>query len=90
MGAIVHDAAQHARRILSAVNQGARGVASDVVAHSWARCLNVYRLDPSKPRRPPVLSHAELSAHHDRMCTRQHADPSCGRHAQHAGTDRRR
>jgi len=67
MGAIVHDAAQHARRILSAVNQGARGVASDVVAHSWARCLNVYRLDPSKPRRPPVLSHAELSAHHDRM-----------------------
>src|SRR5215471_12881432 len=68
MGAIVHDAAQHARRILSAVNQGARDViTSEVVAHSWARCLNVYRLDPSKPRRPPVLSHAELSAHHDRM-----------------------
>jgi len=68
MGAMVHDAAQHARRILSAVNQGARDVVTnEVVAHSWARCLNVYRLDPSKPRRPPVLSHAELSAHHDRM-----------------------
>ncbi|HEU5294965.1 MAG TPA: sigma-54-dependent Fis family transcriptional regulator [Burkholderiaceae bacterium] len=67
MGAIVHDAAQHARRILSAVNQGARDVTRELVAHSWARCLNEYRLDPTKPRRPPVLSHAELAAHHDRV-----------------------
>ena len=67
MGAIVHDAAQHARRILSAVNQGARDVTRELVAHSWARCVNEYRLDPTKPRRPPVLSHAELAAHHDRV-----------------------
>jgi transcriptional regulator of acetoin/glycerol metabolism len=67
MGAIVHDPALHARRILSAVNQGTRDITSEVVAHSWARCVNVYRLDPSKPRRPPVLGHAELAAHHARV-----------------------
>jgi sigma-54 dependent transcriptional regulator, acetoin dehydrogenase operon transcriptional activator AcoR len=67
MSASVHDPARHARRILSAVSQGARDITSEVVAHSWARCVNVHRLDPHKPRRPPVLSHAELSAHHARV-----------------------
>jgi transcriptional regulator of acetoin/glycerol metabolism len=67
MGAILYDPAKHARRILSAVQHGMHDVTSDVVAHSWARCVNVYRLDPSQPRRPPVLSRAELSAHHARV-----------------------
>ena len=67
MGAILHDPAKHAHRILSAVQQGMNGVASDVVANSWARCVNVHRLDPSEPRRPPVLSRAELSQHHARL-----------------------
>ncbi|MFO1220436.1 MAG: sigma-54-dependent Fis family transcriptional regulator [Burkholderiaceae bacterium] len=67
MGAISHDSATHAHRILSAVQLGGRDDASDVVAHSWARCVNLYGLDPREPRRPAVLSRAELASHHARV-----------------------
>jgi transcriptional regulator of acetoin/glycerol metabolism len=63
----VHDPVQHAHRVLDAVQHGARDLISDVVAHSWARCLNVHGLDPSQPRRPTMLSQAALSVHHHRM-----------------------
>lgn len=67
MTPVPHDPLAHAHRILDVVAHGARDLTSDVVAHSWARCLNIHRLDPRRPRRPPILSHAELSAHHARM-----------------------
>jgi sigma-54 dependent transcriptional regulator, acetoin dehydrogenase operon transcriptional activator AcoR len=64
----LHESHRHADRILDVVARGARDQqTSDVVAHSWARCLNEYRLDPRQPRRPPVLSRDELSTHHARI-----------------------
>jgi transcriptional regulator of acetoin/glycerol metabolism len=58
----------HAHRILSVVQQGRHDVAtSDVVANSWARCLNVYGLDPTQQRRPPVLARLEFDARRARM-----------------------
>ena len=61
------DPLRHAHRILDVVQHGARDLTSDVVANSWARCLNVHRLDPSQQRRPPVLERNALLAHHARM-----------------------
>ena len=64
----LHEPHRHADRILDVVSRGGRDEqTSDVVAHSWARCLNEYRLDPRQPRRPPVLSRDELSTHHARI-----------------------
>ena len=64
----LHEPHRHADRIMDVVARGSRDQhTSDVVAHSWARCLNEYRLDPRQPRRPPVLSRDELSTHHARM-----------------------
>jgi sigma-54 dependent transcriptional regulator, acetoin dehydrogenase operon transcriptional activator AcoR len=57
----------HAHRVLDVVQRGARDLTSDVVANSWARCLNVHRLDPSQPRRPPILDRNTLLTHHARM-----------------------
>ncbi len=57
----LHESHRHADRIMDVVARGARDdQTSDVVAHSWARCLNEYRLDPRQPRRPPVLGRDEL------------------------------
>ncbi len=67
MSTSLHEPHRHADRILDVVARGASDTTSDVVAHSWARCLNQYRLDPRQPRRPPVLSRDELSSHHARM-----------------------
>ena len=61
------DPLRHAHRILDVVQHGARDLTSDIVANSWARCLNVHRLDPSQQRRPPVLEHDALLAHHARL-----------------------
>ena len=58
----------HAHRILSVVQEGRLDLtSSDVVAHSWARCLNVYGLDPAQQRRPPVLARPEFEARRARM-----------------------
>jgi len=67
MAPSLQDPARHAHRIMEVVQHGARDLTSDLVAHSWARCLNIHRLDPNKPRRPPVLGAAELSDHHQRL-----------------------
>ncbi|HSV71147.1 MAG TPA: sigma-54-dependent Fis family transcriptional regulator [Methylibium sp.] len=58
----------HARRILDAVRQGARAAGDDdVMASSWTRCLNEHRLHPDHPRRPSVLSAAELAERQTRL-----------------------
>ena len=61
------DPQMHAHRVLDVVQRGARDLKSDIVANSWARCLNVHRLDPSQPRRPPILDRNTLLTHHARM-----------------------
>ncbi|EHR71869.1 transcriptional activator of acetoin/glycerol metabolism [Burkholderiales bacterium JOSHI_001] len=63
----LHDPAEHVHRILDVVRRGARDLTSDVVAHSWARCINQHRLDPNQARRPPVLGSTELLARHTRL-----------------------
>jgi transcriptional regulator of acetoin/glycerol metabolism len=58
----------HARRILDAVRQGARAAGDDdVMASSWTRCLNEHRLHPDHPRRPSVVSAAELAERQNRL-----------------------
>ncbi|GAP37715.1 sigma-54-dependent Fis family transcriptional regulator [Piscinibacter sakaiensis] len=68
MSPLLHESHRHADRILDVVARGARDDhTSDVVAHSWARCLNQYRLDPRQPCRPTVLSREELSSQRERL-----------------------
>ncbi len=57
----------HADRVLQAVRQGARERAGDVVAQSWSRCVNEYRLHPDRARTPPVLPRVELEARRARV-----------------------
>jgi sigma-54 dependent transcriptional regulator, acetoin dehydrogenase operon transcriptional activator AcoR len=65
-----YDPAEHAHRILDVVLRGARDVTSDdAVAHSWARCLNQHRLDPSQPCRPPVLDRSQTSMRQARLAS---------------------
>ena len=75
------DRRSHVQRILDVVRPGAATLppglaagphaspasASLVVADSWARCLDQYGLDPSAPRRPPVLERAELDDRRERL-----------------------
>ncbi|GAB3669072.1 sigma-54-dependent transcriptional regulator EatR [Ramlibacter alkalitolerans] len=42
-------------------------ITSDAVAHSWARCIKEHGLDPSEPRRPPVLGSTDLPTRLRRM-----------------------
>lgn len=64
----ISDPLQHAHHVLDVVRGGMQQhVTSDAVAHSWARCLNEHGLDPSQPRRPPVLGCVDLPARQKRM-----------------------
>jgi len=52
---------RHAERILQLVRGGNYPEsANEVLVRSWGRCLNEYQLDPTKPREPAIVSHAEL------------------------------
>src|ERR1700712_2085359 len=63
----ISDPLEHAHRVLDVVRGGILHVTSDAVAHSWARCVNEHGLDPSQPRRPPVLGRADLPTRQSRM-----------------------
>jgi transcriptional regulator of acetoin/glycerol metabolism len=56
----VPNARQHADRVMQAVRSGVRESMQDVVAASWSRCVNEYRLHPDHGRAPPVLGRAAL------------------------------
>ena len=64
---MLHGSARHADRILDVVARGARDPTSDVVVHSWARCVNEYRLDPNQPRQPPMLDPRRTADRNERM-----------------------
>jgi transcriptional regulator of acetoin/glycerol metabolism len=51
---------RHADRILEIVRSGANDSAGDVVAQSWSRCINGYRLHPERPRKPTIVTRTEL------------------------------
>ncbi|HEU4459804.1 MAG TPA: sigma-54-dependent Fis family transcriptional regulator [Methylibium sp.] len=63
----VRTSGEHADRILCAVREGARGREDDLMARSWTRCLDEYRLHPDRPLRPSVLSAAELAQRQQRL-----------------------
>jgi sigma-54 dependent transcriptional regulator, acetoin dehydrogenase operon transcriptional activator AcoR len=50
----------HASRILRVVNGGLGLDDNDVLARSWSRCVNEYRLHPDRPRSPAVVSRVDL------------------------------
>jgi transcriptional regulator of acetoin/glycerol metabolism len=58
---------RHSDRVLHVVQRGLRADTSDLVAESWTRCLNDYRLDPDRPQRPPVFAGAAMESRRHRM-----------------------
>jgi transcriptional regulator of acetoin/glycerol metabolism len=57
----------HASRILRVVQGGLRDDTGDLLARSWSRCLNDYRLHPDRPREPATLSRVALEQRCERM-----------------------
>ena len=53
---------RHTDRILAVVGNGLGDDNNDVVARSWSRCLDEYRLHPDKPRSPAILERIALEA----------------------------
>ncbi len=61
---------RHTHRVFDAVRRGPQAVGdepSELVASSWSRCLNDYRLHPDRPREPTVLARADLEARRERL-----------------------
>lgn len=56
----------HADRVLELVRAGVQDRRDDVVAQSWIRCFNEYRLHPEKLRLPTVVSRSELDERRER------------------------
>jgi transcriptional regulator of acetoin/glycerol metabolism len=54
---------RHSDRVMDVVRNGASDLGNDVVARSWSRCLNEYRLHPDKPQRANVLDRVALESH---------------------------
>ncbi len=53
---------RHADHVFDVVRGGARDEGNDVVARSWSRCLNEYRLHPDRPLKVPVVDAHSLEA----------------------------
>ncbi len=65
---VLQPASTHVAEILNVVNhQLCSQETSAVVARSWARCLQDFKLDPAQNRVPPVLTQSELNVRRDSM-----------------------
>mgnify|MGYP002788731988 CR=1 FL=1 len=62
----LHEAGEHAHRVLDAVLEGSRA-ADETVARSWSRCLVEHQLHPDRPHRPAVVAAAELAQRQARL-----------------------
>lgn len=51
---------RHADHVLDVVRSGRHEQANDVVARSWTRCLNDYRLHPDRPHEPTMVARVAL------------------------------
>ena len=59
---------QHRHHVLDIVARGVAGQeGTDMLAHSWQRCLKRYRLDPGQLVAPPVLPASDLARARSRM-----------------------
>jgi transcriptional regulator of acetoin/glycerol metabolism len=56
----LRDSHRHADRILELVRGSTAEQAGDIVAQSWRRCVDGYRLHPAKPGKPFIVSRTEL------------------------------
>jgi sigma-54 dependent transcriptional regulator, acetoin dehydrogenase operon transcriptional activator AcoR len=57
-----HSLYGHADRVLQVVKGGLLDRENDIVAQSWQRCVNEYRLHPEHPPQPSVVPRHELDA----------------------------
>ena len=57
----------HGHRIVQAVSGRLQPECDDVLARSWSRCLNEYRLHPDRPRDPAVVARVALEERCERM-----------------------
>lgn len=65
---LLADSNSHVREVLNVVNhQLTTRPTSPSVAQSWTRCINEFRLDPSRFVPPPVLTQYELSARREAL-----------------------
>ena len=67
MNPIMTGTERHADRVFDVVLGRDREAADDVVALSWSRCLNDYRLHPDKARTPSVVTSRALDERLERM-----------------------
>jgi transcriptional regulator of acetoin/glycerol metabolism len=58
---------RHADHVFDVVRGGFRDESNDVVARSWSRCLNEYRLHPDRPHKVPVVDAHSLEERLARM-----------------------
>ena len=58
---------RHADHVLDVVRGGMREQANDIVARSWSRCLNEYRLHPDKLREPAFVTRQDLEDRRERQ-----------------------
>ncbi|NML45587.1 sigma-54-dependent Fis family transcriptional regulator [Ramlibacter sp. G-1-2-2] len=65
----VSEALDHAHRVFDVVRGEILHASNDVVAQSWARCVQQHGLDPSQRRLPPVLGGVDLPGRQRRMAT---------------------
>ncbi len=58
---------RHTDHVMDVVRRGFREEMNDVVAQSWGRCLNEYRLHPDQPREPKSVTRVALEERCGRM-----------------------
>ncbi|CAD5372166.1 GAF modulated sigma54 specific transcriptional regulator, Fis family [Rubrivivax sp. A210] len=76
MAVMLRGGEQHADRILDVVRHGLIEPDSDVVARSWRRCLNDYKLHPDQPGEPSVIERVALET----RCARRADVIECARY----------
>ena len=67
---------RHAERIFEVVRGGSHDQGNEVLLRSWDRCLNKYRLNPSRRRDPSIVSSTSL----EERCTRRADVIDCARY----------
>jgi len=72
----VRPADRHADRILSVLRGGMVEDTNEQLVRSWDRCLNQYRLDPSRPREAAIVTRASL----EERCARHAKVIDCARY----------
>ena len=76
MASMLRGVDTHTDHILDVVRNGSAVLDSDVVASSWSRCVNEFRLHPNEPREPALVDRVEL----ERRCAQRADIIECARY----------